>query len=121
MSDLDDLRAKAEAATPGPWVGGTVCTYTDEDGKRRGAGSVRREGGAIVFLAAQGPEILTADAEFIAAANPAVILGLLDRLERAEKTIAAGKRIWQSGSHASMEAGLNVYLTLAGYEKERHT
>lgn len=30
MSDLDDLRAKAEAATSGPWVVGTVRTYTDD-------------------------------------------------------------------------------------------
>lgn len=110
MTDLDlsDLRAKAEAATPGPWE------FSPDDGSALDAD-------AVVVLDEAGDEALIVttwieakDAEFIAAANPAVVLELLDRLERAERAIEEGKRIWQSGSHASMEAGLNVYLTLAG-------
>lgn len=87
MSDLDlaDLRQKAEAATPGPWRecgaarGGCVCGFvwdaegnfplvtTDTDDEHYGFSST-------------GPRKIK-DAAYIAAANPATILRLLDAIE----------------------------------------
>lgn len=59
----NDLRAKAKAATPGPW---------------------ERHGGSFVAQPASDPHIEAdseADAAYIAAASPDVLLGLLDDIE----------------------------------------
>lgn len=72
-----EVRKLAEAATPGPWIAGD-----DEDsdyflvGPHDGDGIVFRP---VVKLHPQN------NAAYIAAANPATILSLLDRLEKAEK------------------------------------
>jgi len=62
-AELADLRAKAEAATPGPWS-------RDRDGEIEGL---------------SGEHVATSyrdqDSAFIAAANPTTILALLDALE----------------------------------------
>lgn len=63
---LADLRRLAEAATPGPWEqseGGMYVDVVDDDSQV--AEVIRR-----------------ADAAFIAAANPAAVLALLDEIER---------------------------------------
>jgi len=73
MTDLDELKALAEAATPGPWfldAGGDTGVYTEarvSDTSTDVAWSYRRE-----------------DEKFIAAANPAAVLDLIARVERAE-------------------------------------
>lgn len=70
--DLTALRALAEKATPGPWTvrGHEVISEAN-------LGTVQAPWIADV----DGP---FEDAQFIAAANPSVVLSLLDRLERAE-------------------------------------
>lgn len=93
MTD-EELRALAQAATPGPWkpderyvVGG--------DGKRG-----FRPGGEVIICAE--PTIShfqeypknerIANARYIAAANPATVLALLDRLARADAIEAAARK-----------------------------
>lgn len=81
MSDLDlsALRAKAKAATPGEWVRGKSCARTVFSFRARNCCTI----GDFKYLD---------DAAFIAAAEPAVVLSLIDRVERAEALIAkAGK------------------------------
>ena len=82
--DTKELRRLAQAATPGPWyVTGKLTRYVE----------ARIDGGLIQEVAACGPTKADggygpqqeANARLIAAANPATISELLDRLEEAEK------------------------------------
>ena len=82
--DINKLRRLAQAATPGPWyVTGKLTRYVE----------ARIDGGLIQEVAACGPTKADggygpqqeANASLIAAANPATISELLDRLEAAEK------------------------------------
>ena len=83
MIDINELRRLAQAATPGPWYAtGKLTRYVE----------ARIDGGLIQEVAACGPTKADggygpqqeANARLIAAANPAVISELLDRLEAAE-------------------------------------
>lgn len=88
--DLEDLKAKALAATPGEWVSYGV-PYTRHDDAGITAGDM--------FIAATtvDDQYLTtrhdvdADTKFIAAANPAVVLELISRLERAGNELAVAQ------------------------------
>lgn len=82
--DINKLRRLAQAATPGPWyVTGKLTRYVE----------ARIDGGLIQEVAACGPTKADggygpqqeANARLIAAANPAALSELLDRLEAAEK------------------------------------
>ncbi|MGU4290173.1 ead/Ea22-like family protein [Escherichia coli] len=79
MSNIDKraLREAAEKATPGPWRRAS----TQFNGITHGKFSFTKED-----IIASAPE--KRDAIFIAAANPATVLALLDELEAAEKRIA---------------------------------
>ncbi len=84
MADINiaDLRAKAEAATPGPWsVAGCTIAHTLE--RNSCCYQVRTLGGTKIDR--------KIDKEFIAAANPAVVLALLDRLAAAEAARVPGR------------------------------
>ena len=73
MSDYKRLRELAQAATPGPW--------------RVSAGNVHprvKSGDGSFVMEHRFGCRRYADAQYIAAANPAAVLALLDRLERAE-------------------------------------
>lgn len=75
-----ELRKLAEAATQGPWIAGD-----DEDSDYYLVGPPsfdRVVTNPVVQLHALN------NAEFIAAANPAAIIALLDRVEKAEKDAA---------------------------------
>lgn len=83
MIDLDDLEAKARAATPGPWDNHSINGEPIE--------SVWMAAGDVVatwaikeprfeFHAPQARE----DAAFIAAANPTTVLKLVERVRAAE-------------------------------------
>ena len=85
--DINKLRRLAQAATPGPWYAtGKLTRYVE----------ARIDGGLIQEVAACGPTKADggygpqqeANARLIAAANPATISELLDRLEAAEKSDA---------------------------------
>jgi hypothetical protein len=85
-SRLEELRKIAEQATPGPWR--SMRNGNSYDGKGH-CGSSRIEEVPRTFHeeSLQGkssPHLLTlrdADADFIAAANPAVVLELLDTIK----------------------------------------
>lgn len=100
--DLAQLRKLAEAATSGPWqviltehphaLGGKheerwIFTTWDHP---QAKGTLPVVTGSVGIAAEKGGKpqhmvsIMPYDAAYIAAANPAVILALLDRLEKAE-------------------------------------
>lgn len=83
MTDHAELRRLAKAATPGPW---TLYVPEDYQGPEElpGYGVECAEGRAIVWGALE-PETgcqFDRDAEFIAAANPQAILGLIEEVEK---------------------------------------
>ena len=78
MIDINELRRLAQAATPHV---GHACKYQDAHWLREGHVDFEN---ADLFIASERPQ---EDAAFYAAANPAVINELLDRLETAEKEV----------------------------------
>lgn len=72
MTDYERLRALAQAATPGPWEarGLDYSTAVDQVGTRK---SIARLGDSLDSEAWR-------NAQFIAAANPATVLTLLDEI-----------------------------------------
>ena len=80
--DVAELRRLAEAATPGPWE------WDDDHGLRHG-----RSFGGVLFRcgALYGPD--AADAAFIAAANPAAVLALLDVAAERDALAAKVERV----------------------------
>ena len=84
MIDTKELRRLAQAATPGPWkllpVGDRAKRFAVADINFLSVLTVVYECGTNF-----GAVYLDGDAKFIAAANPAAISELLDRLEAAEK------------------------------------
>jgi hypothetical protein len=89
--DIKRLRDIAQAATPGPWQwDGNVCDYDESNESpwlvtdAYAAGIYKHlNGGAI--LKGSIKCLNEADAAYIAAASPAALLGLLDRLAAAER------------------------------------
>lgn len=73
---LADLRAKAEAATPGPWITSKAPTGIWVEAPESAV--------ALVGDSFSGREQGPLNAAFIAAANPATILQLLDMVESLE-------------------------------------
>ena len=100
MTDREELRKLAEAATPGPWWADTGATIGDDSD----------EATHVWYRASRNDLYLTIgkvldndldqttfeDAEFIAAANPTAVLGLLDQLDAAEAKLAAVREIHSS-------------------------
>ena len=85
---MSELRATAKAATPGPWLNGDrVETCTDVDTDHADIYREDPEDGNCTIACATCPP---ADAEHIAAANPKVILWLLDMLEHSAVAAKAG-------------------------------
>jgi hypothetical protein len=87
MTDLDDLEAKARAATPGPWDNHSINGEPIEsvwlaDGSVVATWAIKEP--RFEFHAPQA----RADAAFIAAANPAAVLELVERLRAAEDALA---------------------------------
>ena len=104
MIDTKALRQLAQSATPGPWVSkgryiGTPCHMSY-------IGEVRDQCGNW-----SDTEKSRADAAFIAAANPAVITELLDRLEAAESECLEQARL--NGMGSEREAALLAKLEAA--------
>lgn len=81
MIDEQKLRELAEAATPGPWITEDWASK-DSDGAINVCGTSVMSPKAVcgIFtVALEGDE--TSDVDFIAAANPAAIIALLDELQ----------------------------------------
>ena len=106
--DINKLRRLAQAATPGPWyVTGKLTRYVE----------ARIDGGLIQEVAACGPTKADggygpqqeANARLIAAANPATISELLDRLEETEK---------ERGSAMMLVDRLALALNTSNHERD---
>ncbi len=101
---LDDLEALARAATPGPWTGprvtdqwppGWLGVYAcdDEDGQPYEV--IGTTGHALADLTVEQDQ---ANARFIAAANPATILALVDRVRRLERVARSAELLLAVGN-----------------------
>lgn len=98
--DMNELRLLAQAATPGPW-------HLHQDGLNHGfprgvmeinAGDWQAFAGAWAISGGKPSEEGAANAAFIAAANPATVIELLDLLEAAEEdrdTLRAEVESWK--------------------------
>lgn len=83
MIDLDKLRKLAESATPGPWqTEGGMNLYVFTANNHTMIAESRGTGAGL------SDEQQTANAAFIASANPATILALLDVVEAAQEVNA---------------------------------
>ena len=108
MIDINELRRRAQAATPGPWkmlpVGDGRQKFAVADSEFLSILTVTDEGGATF-----GTVYDDDDARFIAAANPAAISELLDRLEEAEK---------ERGSAMMLVDRLALALNTSNHERD---
>jgi hypothetical protein len=91
-----ELRAKAQAATRGPWmvlppviIGGNNDVATPHDGERHRSIATRA---------------LPENAAFIAAADPPTVLALLDALEEAEQQRADWIAAWHTEHDVAVTA-----------------
>ena len=112
MIDINELRRLAQAATPGPWQfwHGWVAANIDNDGGVVVAERPTPSGGKYQAK-------VDANFKFIAAANPATVIELLDRLEAAEKEIESWKGVAkQFGNDADT---LRTHLSFAKDELNR--
>jgi len=110
MIDTTELRKAAKAATPGPW-----CAFISSD-----VSEVQKENNhrdAVVhwsgFDAGDLPKRQRPkDALFIALANPATILALLDEREKLLKVVEAAKRILDYGTRQQFPVLLDALKEL---------
>ena len=107
--DINKLRRLAQAATPGPWYAtGKLTRYVE----------ARIDGGLIQEVAACGPTKADggygpqqeANASLIAAANPATISELLDRLEAAEKECESWKGLAKQFGNEADVCATHLYF-----------
>lgn len=94
MIDINELRRLTQAATPGPWV--NYGRQPSAAGLPHSAVAAKTLLARVYSEAYGDVEQETANAEFIAAANPAAVSELLDRLEAAEKDSAHHKALAES-------------------------
>ncbi len=73
--ELEDLERKARAATPGPWT--RKKPSSDTEGWAMGVAVAGTPGRQTVYANPPGGSFPSADCDFIAAANPAVVLALI--------------------------------------------
>ena len=94
MIDTKDLRRLAQAATPGPWI--NHGRQPNVAGLPHSAVAAKTLLARVYSEAYGDAEQETANASFIAAANPAAITELIGRLEAAEKDSAHHKALAES-------------------------
>ena len=96
--DLDELERLAREATPGPW-----CCESCGEERADGLGDTRlicapsndHPGKTQCLAAMEGhPSEYANDAAFIAAANPAAVLALIERLRVAEAAVRVFAKRW---------------------------
>lgn len=89
LADQDkELRRLAEAATPGPWKIAPAGTKAYERADPYPFDMIQVAPARFVRTEGRSENEANSNAAFIAAANPATILSLLDRLEAAERDAA---------------------------------
>ena len=101
--DLKELERLARAATPGPWlkVGMSYHHYQIHGAGRDGRDSERICMTTDAVRNDAPPDTRTANAAYIAYANPAYILSLIAELEQAKKD--AERYRWLTADHADAE------------------
>ena len=109
MIDTKELRRLAQAATPGPWQfwHGWVAANIDNDGGVVVAERPTPSGGKYQAK-------VDANFKFIAAANPAAITELLDRLEAAESARRDDYQNWMT----ALDRNAELLAKLEAAEKE---
>ncbi len=107
MIDTKELRRLAQAATPHV---GHACKYQDAHWLREGHVDFEN---ADLFIASERPQ---EDAAFYAAANPATVIELINRLEAAESDALEQARL--NGMGSEREAALMAKLEAAEKERE---
>ena len=106
------LRELAEAATPGPWIA-KDWAITDNDGAVNVCGtsvSAPNTNQGIFTTVLEGDD--TNDVDYIAAANPAAVLALLDHIKELEDELRA--------CVGSLEYVETTYPLHAGYRVRQH-
>lgn len=110
---LSELKAAAMAATPGPWISGDDSW---SDGEHANISTADRYDSGIINIAqvdGGGSESgfdepfsteQQANARYITAANPAVVIALLEELEAKDKRIAELSRLLAHNIERSEEA-----------------
>ena len=109
MTDInvDELREKAEKATPGPWVAGEPQLWGDNDTPQAAV----LAGGSPITWDDHGGEVFDpVNAEFIAAANPQTVLSLLDEVERLRSTLLRIHGYVQGAVHREVPAFEDQYV-----------
>lgn len=98
LVDLEELRRLAEQATPGPWAW-----------SGRGNGYIRADKQTVADMRYRNG---AKDAPYIAAANPATILSLLDQIEELRELLARSRNLGGEASDrvAALEEGLRVMV-----------
>lgn len=83
MSDLDDLAALAEAATPGPWsYRSTSNPKMDDSDATHPVWKIEHD--LPDGRRNSGPGFIRSDAAYLCAVNPTAVLALIARLRAAE-------------------------------------
>jgi len=113
MGDPKQLRALAEAATPGPWSA-SISRQTQPH-----APCVQSSDGVqVCHLRRHYPSEADTDARYIAAISPDVVLALLDRLEAAERERDEWKQA--SETHLRYLSAWSTWSTEVVYELDGH-
>ena len=113
MIDTKELRRLAQAATPGPWI--NHGRQPNVAGLPHSAVAAKTLLARVYSEAYGDVEQETANASFIAAANPAAVSELLDRLEAAKSDALEQARLNGMGS----EREAKHLAQIAALEKER--
>lgn len=110
--DLAELKAKALAATPGEWMREDRTVYAlMHHGWRKGEELFKNRMDLRVFCDRNHMEEEEANAAYIAAASPPVVLALIERLQRAEKDNAKFRSLTNPlNGFALAEAALSVIV-----------
>ena len=107
--DLAELRRLAEAATPGPWEsdGLEVCQHWSLPEPWHAVVNAEISCGPYCYGGSVRPIERDADAAYIAALSPAVVLALLDAAAERDELAAA----WDEGHQAGHEDARAVQST----------
>ena len=107
---MTTLRQLAEAATPGPWAWDDDCVSEDYDTSQH-APWLCTENLDTAVMTGEIHVRESADASYIAAANPTAILALLDTIDAQRKALSHFTDVMQSiatGNIQSIDSAQNV-------------
>lgn len=122
MTDTQDLRKLAEAATPGPWAFGTfhrllvVPFWKGVPDKRNPIADF-----GLGDISWTGDKQAHHNAVFVASANPTTTIALLDALEAAQAEIAALRMHWETRANFdAAQAEIERLATVVNLQVENY-